>query len=111
MTAKMNETLKNGLAAAALLAGGIGAFAVGLMTVLVELSAAIKTAFTFFKPVGPLSGKTTLGVIIWLISWIILGSMWKDKNVAFGKIAIAAFIFLALGLVFTFPPFFLLFAA
>ena len=109
MTSKVNETMKNGLAAAALLAGGIGAFAVGVMTILAEVSAAIKTAITFVKPVGALSGKTTIAVIIWLVAWVVLGSMWKDKDVAFGKIAVTAFVFLALGLLFTFPPFFLLF--
>ena len=56
MTAKTNDTMKNGLAAAALLAGGIGAFGVGLMTVLSEASAAIKTAIIFYAPAGPLSG-------------------------------------------------------
>ena len=111
MTTKSYETLKNGKAAAALLAGGIGAFAVGLMTVLVEASKAIKTAFTFSKPVGALSGKTTLAVLIWLVAWVVLGSLWKDKDVAFGKIVVAAFVFLVLGLLFTFPPFFLLFGA
>lgn len=111
MTAKVNETMKNGLAAAALLAGGIGAFTLGVMTILAEVSAAFKTAITFVKPVGALSGKTTIGVIVWLVSWVVLGFLWKDKDVAFGKIVIAAFVFLALGLLFTFPPFFLLFAA
>jgi hypothetical protein len=111
MTAKANETLKNGKAAAALLAGGIGAFGVGLMTVLVEASAAFKTAITFSKPVGALSGKTTLGVLIWLVAWAILGYLWKDKEVSFSKVVIAAFVFLGLGLLFTFPPFFLLFGA
>ena len=109
MTAKMNETIKNGKASAALLAGGIGAFAIGLMTVLVEASPAVKTAFTLSNSVGPLSGKTTFGILIWLVAWAVLGSMWKDKDVNFGNAAAAAFIFLALGLLFTFPPFFLLF--
>jgi hypothetical protein len=81
------------------------------MTVLVEASPAIKTAFTFVKPVGALSGKTTLGMLIWLVAWVILGTMWKDKEVSFGKILIAAFLFFGLGLLFTFPPFFLLFGA
>ncbi|MBI4732966.1 MAG: hypothetical protein HY781_12725 [Chloroflexi bacterium] len=111
MTAKTNETMKNGLAAAALLAGGIGAFGVGLMTVLSEASAAIKTAITFYAPAGPLSGKTTIGVLIWLVTWAVLGYLWKDKDVSFGKVVVAAFVFLALGFLFTFPPFFLLFEA
>jgi len=111
MTTKENQTLNNGLVAAALLAGGIGAFMVGLMTVLTEISSAIKTAIIFYKPAGPLSGKTTIAVIVWLVVWVILGTQWKNKDVSFDKVAIAAFIFLAMGLLFTFPPFFLLFGA
>ena len=38
MTTKENNVMKNGLASAALLAGGIGAFAIGLMTILSEAS-------------------------------------------------------------------------
>ena len=109
MTAKTMETTKNGLAAAALVAGGIGAFAVGVMTVLAEASAAIKAAITFYKPAGALSGKTTIAVIVWLAAWVILGSLWGKKDVDFTKTLLSAFILLGLGLVFTFPPFFLLF--
>jgi fluoride ion exporter CrcB/FEX len=111
VTAKTMETTKNGLAAAALVAGGIGSFAIGLMTVLAEASAAIKTAITFYAPTGALSGKTTVGVIIWLAAWAILGSLWGKKDVDLSKAFIAAFVLLALGLLFTFPPFFLLFGA
>lgn len=103
--------MKNGLASAALLAGGIGAFAIGLMTILSEASAAFKTAITFYAPTGALSGKTTLGVLIWLIIWAILGRLWKNRDVSFGKVVLAAFFFLALGFLFTFPPVFLLFVA
>jgi hypothetical protein len=111
MNPKTNEQIKNGLAAAALLAGGIGAFAIGLLTVLAEASPAIKTILTLSAPVGALSGKTTVGVVIWIICWAILGLMWKDKDVDFGKTTLVAFLFTALGLLFTFPPFFLLFEA
>lgn len=111
MMARVNDATKNGLAAAALLAGGIGAFAIGLTTVLTEVFATFKTAITFYAPTGALSGKTTIGVLIWLICWAILGYLWKDKDVAFEKAVIAAFIFLALGLLCTFPPFFSLFGA
>jgi hypothetical protein len=105
------EKLPNGLAAAALLAGGIGSFAVGLMTTLSEAVASLGPVLTFVKPVGPLSGKTTVAVIIWLIAWVALGWIWKDKDVDFGKVSLWAFILLGLGLLGTFPPFFELFAA
>ena len=65
----------------------------------------------WYGPVGPLSGKTTVAVIIWLIAFEVLGTMWKDKEVDFSKVSLAAFISLALGILGTFPPFFELFAA
>jgi len=111
MTTKESTTTKNGLALAALLAGGIGAFAVGLMTVLNEAIASLANPLKFYVPAGPLSGKTTVAVVIWLISWIVLGYAWKDKEVNFDKVSLIAFVLLALGLLFTFPPFFLLFGA
>jgi hypothetical protein len=65
----------------------------------------------WYKPAGPLSGKTTLAVLVWLISWAILGNQWKDKDVEFGKIATIALALLLLGILGTFPPFFELFVA
>ncbi len=111
-TGRMEEQrIPNGLAAAALLAGGIGAFAVGLMTTLAEAVSAISNALRFYAPVGPLSGKTTVAVVIWLVSWGVLAAVFKDKDVDFGKVSLAALILLLLGILGTFPPFFELFVA
>jgi hypothetical protein len=101
--------LKNGKAAAALLAGGIGALTLGLMTTLGESVAAIGKALNWYNPVGALSGKTTVAVIVWLIAWAILGNQWKDKDVDFDKISMIALVLLLLGILGTFPPFFELF--
>lgn len=103
--------IPNGPAAAAFLGGGVGAFAVGLMTTLSEASTAVAGKLNFYAPVGPLSGKTTIAVIIWLIAWAVLGNMWKDKEVDFGRVSLVAFILLVVGILGTFPPFFELFAA
>jgi len=97
-------------AAAALVAGGIGAMALGLLTVLAEASTPINDALKFYAPAGPLSGKTTVAAIVWLASWGILRTVWNKKEVDFRKVTTVAFILLALGLIGTFPPFFLLFA-
>lgn len=107
MTAK--EITKNGLAAAALVAGGIGSLVLGLNTILAEVSSAFKTAITFYSPASSLSGKTIVAVIVWLIAWFVLARLWKDKDVDFGKAVLASFIMLGLGVLFTFPPFFTLF--
>ena len=71
----------NGLAAATLLAGGIGAFFMGLITVLSEAAASIGKALNWINPVGPLSGKTITTVVVWLIVWVVLGNAWKKKHI------------------------------
>ncbi|MGB9639895.1 MAG: hypothetical protein ACPL4H_03225 [Anaerolineales bacterium] len=103
--------LKNGKAAAALLAGGIGALTLGLMTTLGEAVPTIGSALNWYNPVGALSGKTTVAVLVWLISWVILNNQWKDKEVNFEKIATIGLILLLVGILFTFPPFFELFVS
>jgi len=101
--------LKNGKAAAALLAGGIGAAFMGFVTTLSAAVASFSAALNWYNPAGPLSGKTTLTVIIWLVVWAVLGKQWQDKDVDFDKIAMIAIVLLLLGILGTFPPFFDLF--
>jgi len=112
MTSKnaVNISLPNGPAAAALLAGGIGAAALGILTTLSEASANIANALRWSVAVGPLSGKVGAAVIIYLVSWAILHYAWRGKNVNFNQVATVTFILLAIGLLGTFPPVFELFA-
>ena len=98
-----------GEAAAAILAAGVGAFAMGLMTILAEIPV-IKDALNFYNPVGPLSGKTTVAVIVWLVSWAALYFLWKGKEIPFPRVFTATLILIALGVRGTFPIFFGLFA-
>jgi hypothetical protein len=98
--------LPNGPAAAALLAGGIGAAVLGVVTTLSEVSTSISNSLNWTRPVGPLSGKVGVTVILYVISWLALGFAWKGKNVNFSQIATIAFILLAIGLLGTFPPVF-----
>lgn len=107
----MNEELPNGPVAAALIAGGIGSATIGLMTVLAEASQSINDALNWWKPAGPLTGKTLVGVIAFFASWIVLHFIFRGKNVIFARAATIALILLGLGLLGTFPPFFALFAA
>ncbi|MBI4670331.1 MAG: hypothetical protein HY741_01510 [Chloroflexi bacterium] len=67
-----NPELPNGPIAAALLAGGIGAAGFGLIVTLSELSAGIASALNWFPPVGPLTSKVVLGVLIYLGAWAVL---------------------------------------
>jgi hypothetical protein len=96
----------NGPAAAALLAGGIGAAVLGLVTFIYEINdqSAFAKSLVWVQPVGGLSGKSTLGIIGFFLAWVILRSMWKDKEINFNSISTLSLILLAIGLIGTFPP-------
>ena len=101
-----------GEAAAAFLAGGIGCFVLGLLVTLAEMPAlvALKDGLNWNNPVGPLSGKTGVAIIAFLVSWGIAHFTMKDKDVNLKTYVIVAAVLTALGFLMTFPPFFELFA-
>lgn len=99
-----------GPAAAAIIAAAIGCFLVGLMTTFAEISAGLKTFLTWNSGVGPLSGKTGVGVIGYVIAWFILSRMWGKKDVSLNTVYLWTVILLVAGLVMTFPIFFEMFA-
>ena len=94
----------DGSGAAALLAAGIGSFAVAAIAFAADKSPAIKAAFIFYKPTGPLSGITTTAILIWLIVWAALHLRWQKRTVALGAIGTTAYVLLILALLLTFPP-------
>lgn len=100
------ETMNNGLAAAAILASGIGSLVLGLFTTLAQAIPAISRALNLYDPVGPLSGKTTVAIVIWLVAWAVFHQLWKERQVNFNKVYIATLIMIALGLLGTFPLFY-----
>lgn len=103
--------VKTGPAAAAMMAGGIGAAALGLIIPLSEAIPAFKTWLTWDAGVGPLSGKTIVPMILFFMSWLILGLIFRNKNVSVRAALAVSFVGLAIGLLGTFPPFFDLFTA
>lgn len=100
-----------GVASAAFVSSGIGCLVIGLMVTGAEMSEGLKNALNWWNPAGPLTGKTGVGVIVWLVSWAILHRMWKDKDTGFAKAFTITLILIALGFLLTFPPIFTLFAA
>ena len=106
MNARADLAKRDGVAAAAILAAAIGVFITGSMTTLAEISQSLRTALTWSGAVGPLIGKTGVGVIGWLIIWPVFHVMWRDKEVNFNAIYTAARLLIALGWVLTFPPVF-----
>ncbi len=104
----------DGPGAAAMLAAGIGIFALGLFTTLNEASTALHDWFgkwEFGRGVGPLAGKTTLAVIVWAVAWLALHAAWRKKDVDLRPMFWIGLILGILGAIGTFPPFFTAFAA
>ena len=97
----------NGAAMAAILAAGVGAFAMGLVVILNETG--VFAAPSLYGPAGGVSGRTTIAVVLWLGSWAVMHSRWKGRQVESRRVFPTTLILTALGLVLTFPPVWALF--
>lgn len=102
---RTTDDIPNGAGGAAILAAGIGCGAIGVLAFWGDASASMGKALNFYNPSGTLSGVTTVGILVWLMSWFVLNRMWRDKTVAMVKINVASFALLAVGFLLTFPPF------
>jgi hypothetical protein len=100
-----------GKALAALVAAGVGSAALGVVTTLAEVSPGLKSILNVYDPVGPLSGKTTVAVLVWLIAWYALARRWRVRPPVMTSALVAAFVLIGVGFVGTFPLFFALFTA
>ena len=96
--------IPNGSGAAAILSAGIGFFALAVLALAGNQSASAKNLLVFYKPTGPLSGVTTVAILIWLFTWGILEWRWRNRTVAVGRTNAIALILLGLSLLLTFPP-------
>ena len=100
----IGRDLPNGAGAAAILAAGIGSVALGVFTLLADAINGIKSFLNFYSPTGPLSGVTTLAIVVWLAAWFVLAKKWNGRDVAMKWVNGVAFLLLAVGFALTFPP-------
>jgi hypothetical protein len=96
----------SGPAAAVLLAAGLASFTLGLLSVLTAASASVSDALTLSDGVGDISGVTTVSTLVFLSSWGVLTTVWRQNDPPLLRVAAAAGGLIALGLLGTFPPFF-----
>ncbi|HTU48119.1 MAG TPA: hypothetical protein VMF91_23870 [Bryobacteraceae bacterium] len=99
-----SPALTNGSGAAAIFSAGIGCFVLAVLAILADKSALVQRSLVFYKPTGPLSGVTTVAILVWLVTWGILEWNWRKKTVPAGRISALALALLVLSLVLTFPP-------
>jgi hypothetical protein len=96
--------MPNGSGAAAILSAGIGSFAVAVLAIAADKSTWLKSVLVFYRPTGVLSGVTTVAILVWLITWVILERYWRKRTVALRLISLVALALLAVSLLLTFPP-------
>jgi hypothetical protein len=102
--AEIKTPLTNGSACGAIVAAGAGCFAMGVLAVAGDGSKRLAGMLNFYPPSGPLSGVSTMAVVVWLVVWVVLAQLWRGKTVAMRKANVVAFLLLAGGLLLTFPP-------
>lgn len=96
--------LPNGSGAAAILAAGVGSFALALLAIAADKIAVLAKSLIFYRPAGPLSGVTTVAVLVWFLTWAVLEWRWRGKKVVVGRIVVLALALLGGSLLLTFPP-------
>ena len=100
----------DGAAAAAILAAAIGVLFLGIFTTLSEANTGFHDFANWWHRVGPLSGKSSLGLIIWLASWPFLHlALFRRDGILPSAIVVSAVLFIA-GVILMFPPVFERFA-
>jgi len=98
--------LPNGPAAATILAAGLGVFYLGFLTTLNEMAVGVHDWLIFQDRVGPLSGKTTMASVAWLVSWVVLSAILWKREVPLGVVVALTAMLVVVGNVFMFPPVF-----
>jgi hypothetical protein len=100
----------NGAIVAALLSAGLACALLGVATVVTEAHEPIKQLMTLSEPVGPLSGKTTVPTLAWLMLWPLLHLRLRTRDLDLRRATQLTLALVALGLLGTFPPFYQHFA-
>lgn len=103
------DDLPDGPPAAALIAAGVGCLAVGVLTAWAEASKSFRKTITYNDGVGPLSGKTILAVVVWLIAWGVLHYVLRSRPFPIPRALSICLVLTGLGVLLTFPTFFQMF--
>jgi hypothetical protein len=98
-----------GPVAAVFLAAGIGAVVLGILTTVAEASEDFKSALEWAKSVGSLSGKTLIASGVFLVAWVILYFVLREKDPSPRPVFVWTGILVAIAILLTFPTFFQIF--
>jgi hypothetical protein len=101
----------NGPVVAGLLAAGIGALVLGVLTTVAEASESFGESLQYNDRVGPLSGKVIWATAAFVVSWVALGVRLQARDLEWRPVLIVTGVLVALGILGTFPTFFQAFAS
>ena len=104
--------LTTGPAAAALLAAGVGLLALALSHVFSEASEAVKHTMQALgnawipgaQGIGPYAGKETVGVLVWLISWVFLHVLLKKRQISVVVAGVMTLVLIGMATTLLWPP-------
>ncbi len=100
------EQARDGALAAALIAAGIGVLTLGVVTSAAGAALGFKDWLKWDDSVGPLSGKSSLALIAWAVSWPLLHlALFRRDGILVVALAISGILIL-LGMIGIFPPVF-----
>ena len=102
----------SGAACAAALSAALGLLALSMAHVLSEVSsgfkAAMQTLGNLWMPgaagIGPYSGKETVALLVWLISWTLLHAVWVRKELSVGRLGTLALFLIGIATTLVWPP-------
>lgn len=111
-TGRSSASQLSGAAAAATVSAATGLLALAVSQVVTHTSVAAKEAvFTlgkFWIPgaqgIGPYSGKETIVLVVWLVSWGILHAAWRRRDVNLVAVGTLALIFIGIATTLIWPP-------
>ncbi|MFO0983487.1 MAG: hypothetical protein U1E76_17430 [Planctomycetota bacterium] len=95
--------LRNGPAAAAVLAAAFGCAVVGVATVAAAIAPSLELALASRFPTRIASGPALLALAAWITSWLALGYRWRHHDVDFARVTKLALVLLALGILGSLP--------
>jgi len=102
----VQEPLPDGPGAAAIFSAALFVFVLGLLTFLAAAAEGVSDWLNFQDRVGPLSGKTTMAGVVWIVSWPLLHLAWRKREIPLTPVVVLSAALILAGALLMFPPIF-----
>jgi hypothetical protein len=93
----------NGPAVAAVLSAAAGVFTLGFLYIAGEVVGTVRNLLTWSQPIGSITGKAAVAIVVWLLLWAFLSGRYRGQNVDAARLLRLAWVLIIAGFVFTLP--------